>query len=100
MSDSDKQKAPRTGRWVRWLLAGSLAMNLLVVGLAIGAVMRFGGPENARRPPPSLVATLYRALPREDRQAVRSALHKAPRAQIEDRRAGTRALAAALRGTL
>lgn len=30
-------------RWMKWLLAASLAVNLLIVGVAIGAALRFQG---------------------------------------------------------
>jgi uncharacterized membrane protein len=67
---------PKRRRWLRWLLAASLALNLLVIGLAAGAVLRHGGMRDAhagKRPPPSLGAVMYRALPRDDRHALREA---------------------------
>ncbi len=99
MAETEPHRTPRMGRWSRVLLAVSLALNLLVAGLVVGAMLRFGGPEGARRPPPSLAATLYRALPRDDRRAVRESMRDAPQARIQARRAGARDLAAALRRT-
>ena len=58
--------------WPRVVLVVSLGLNLLFVGLRRGAVARPGGPEG-RRPPPSVGAALYRALPHEDRQELREA---------------------------
>ncbi|MBT3143064.1 hypothetical protein DS909_18545 [Phaeobacter gallaeciensis] len=53
--------------WLRILLGVSLSLNLLVVGLAVGAVMRLGGPDGMRPPPSSLGSALFRAMPREHR---------------------------------
>ena len=39
-----------TGRnWQKWLLIGSLALNVLIIGLLIGATLR--GPDRKMRPP-------------------------------------------------
>lgn len=54
------------------LLGLSLALNLAVLGLVAGALIRFGGPDGMHRPPRSLGAALYRELPREDRRALRA----------------------------
>ncbi len=100
--DTNRTGRARVGRGFRLLLGGSLALNLLVAGLAIGAVLRFGGGhDEARRqpPPPPLTATLYRALPREDRKAVRGSMREPPGARLEGRRASARELATALRST-
>lgn len=43
---SDAQIPPAAAqlpRWMRWLLVGSLTLNLLVVGIAVGAAVRFSG---------------------------------------------------------
>lgn len=40
----------RSPRWMRWLLFGSLALNLAVVGIVAGGVLRHGGPD--RNGPP------------------------------------------------
>lgn len=64
------RKPPRMRPWLRVLLGVSLAANLVVAGLAVGAAIRMGGPEGARQPVP-LGAMLYRELPRADRRALR-----------------------------
>jgi len=65
----------KTGSWVpvwlRVVLGASLALNLLVLGLVGGAMLRYGGPEGVRPPPRSVGAALFRALPGEDRRALR-----------------------------
>ncbi|MHA6262515.1 periplasmic heavy metal sensor [Arenibacterium sp. CAU 1754] len=64
---------PRRRLWMRLLFGGSLALNLLFVGLFVGAAMRFGGPD--RKPPqPSVGAALFREMPREDRRALFSSM--------------------------
>lgn len=99
MSMEQNTPAPRRRLSLRLLLGASLALNLLVVGLAIGAALRFGGPEGARRPPPVLGATMYRELPREDRRAVREAMRDTPQDRGPDRKATTREVAQLLRAT-
>lgn len=89
----------RNLRWLRGLLIASLAVNLLFVGLAVGAAMRFGG-HDGRRPPPSVGSALYRAMPQEDRTAMREEMRKL---RDEDRGATRKAdaerIAEALRQT-
>lgn len=67
-------KPPR--RWTRWLLFGSLALNLLVVGLIAGAALRMSG-WGIGPPVRGLGPALYRELPREDRRALRQTLRTA-----------------------
>ncbi len=67
MVENTKSKWP----WMRILLISSLALNLLFVGLVVGAALRFGGPESMRPPPRSLGSALYRALPDDIRQEMR-----------------------------
>jgi uncharacterized membrane protein len=43
--------APRLSRRIRWLLIGSLALNLLVVGAVAGVALRLAGGD--RMPPPA-----------------------------------------------
>lgn len=57
--------------WMRVLLGGSLALNLLIAGLVGGAIVRYGGVDGLRAPPRSMGAALFRELPREDRRALR-----------------------------
>ena len=66
-------KSPR--RWVRWLLIGSLALNLIVVGVVAGAAWRFAGHgRDGGKAPPPIGALLYRDLDRDTRNALRSAV--------------------------
>lgn len=91
---SDTAPAPKVRPWLRLLLAGSLALNLLVVGLVAGAAWRFAGPGHDRGPPPTGVA-LIRALPPADRQALRDRI-RAEAPPDTDRRAEAESLARAL----
>jgi len=90
-----------TGRrfWFRLVLGISLALNLLIIGLAAGAAYRFSGPDGTRRPPPSLGAMLYRELPRADRRAFRKAMQAAPTGHTPDWGAEAQELGAALRAS-
>jgi uncharacterized membrane protein len=58
-------------RWMRVLLGASLALNLLVLGLVSGALVRYGGSDGLRPPPRTVGAALFRELPPEDRRALR-----------------------------
>ncbi|WP_170400310.1 periplasmic heavy metal sensor [Ruegeria arenilitoris] len=69
MSDNAKPKR----RWVTVLLTVSLALNLLVVGVALGTVYRIKGGDRGK-PPPGFGPAIYRALPKEDRKALRGEL--------------------------
>lgn len=59
----------RRGRGLKWALALSLALNLLILGFVGGAAWRFAGPGAGDRrwaPAPVISGILYvRALPRE-----------------------------------
>jgi uncharacterized membrane protein len=67
MAEQKERKWP----WMRILLIASLGLNLLFVGLVVGAALRFGGPDSMRPPPRSLGSALYRALPEDVRQEMR-----------------------------
>lgn len=97
MNMQQDKPAPRRRLWLRILLGASLALNLLVVGLAVGAALRFGGPDGARRPPPVLGAMLYRELPREERKAVRREMRERSVDPGPGRKAATREVAALIR---
>ncbi|WP_050602747.1 periplasmic heavy metal sensor [Ruegeria sp. 6PALISEP08] len=65
-------------RWMPLVLAVSLAVNLLIVGVALGTVLRLKGEDHAKAPP-GFGPALYRALPKDERKAMRgelSGLHK------------------------
>ncbi len=72
MSDATGQPKPRIRLWLRVVLGVSLALNLLVLGLVGGAMMRFGGPDGMRPLPRTIGAALFRELPRADRRALSS----------------------------
>jgi len=69
MSDNPKPKR----RWVSVLLTASLALNLLIVGVALGTVYRVKGGDHGKTLP-GFGSALYRALPKEDRKALRGEL--------------------------
>lgn len=83
---------------LRLLLLGSLALNLLVIGLAVGAIWRFGG-DHGHRPPLPMAATLYRALPDADRDYLRQHAHGRLDARQTRRAQDMAELAAALRAS-
>ena len=62
---------PAKRRWTRWVLIGSLAMNVLVVGLVIGAAFRqpFQLPQTLHSN--GGMRALVRAMPDEARGALR-----------------------------
>ena len=65
------QPQPRLGRRLKIVLAVSLALNLLFVGLIAGAAFRFGGKGGPQGPSMQSYAAPYmRALPREQRKAM------------------------------
>ncbi len=81
MNDAPKvAETPKTGRGVRILLAVSLSLNLLIVGVFVGAMLRMNGVFAHNRPP--MQATMRelgygpygRALSREDQRAILEAM--------------------------
>ncbi len=74
MMEQNEAKARPVRPWVRILLIGSLALNLLFIGLMGGMALRFGGMD--KRPPPSVGAALYRALPDTERRSLRQELRR------------------------
>jgi uncharacterized membrane protein len=66
------------GRLVKWVLALSLALNLVIIGLVAGAAMRFSGAhdEGRFRGPAehSYGAPFVRALPREAKRELQRSL--------------------------
>lgn len=69
---AEERKASGAGRGLKWALALSLALNLLIVGFAAGAAWRFAGKEGDHRrwgPERGMSgAPFVRALPREARR--------------------------------
>ncbi|WP_425043649.1 periplasmic heavy metal sensor [Primorskyibacter sp. S87] len=70
MQDVSGAKPPRMRLWLRILLGVSLALNLAVIGLAVGAMLRLGGPHGFRPPPRSASTFLFRELPDDHRAAL------------------------------
>ncbi|SDW20735.1 Uncharacterized membrane protein [Ruegeria halocynthiae] len=60
-------------KWMPIFLGVSLALNLLIVGVVLGAVLRFKGNSPAAAPP-GFGPALYYALPKSDRKALRGEL--------------------------
>ena len=89
MTQTPAQQKPRL--WVRLVLVGSLAMNLLIIGAAAGLYLNSASRDGVRPPPGT---ALFRAMPRADRKALRKELRGVNR----NNREGIRALAAALSG--
>ncbi|MDA7963046.1 periplasmic heavy metal sensor [Ruegeria sp.] len=92
MSDTPKPKR----RWMPVLLVISLAVNLLIVGVVAGTVLRFRGDDRGRVPP-GFGPTLYHALPKEDRKALRGQLSDMRSRGSHRRSEDFSALSAALR---
>ena len=91
---SPRARAPM---WMRILLAVSLALNLLIVGVVVGAVVRFGGG-----PPPragvDFALPYVRALEPGDRRAIFREVRRGGAAFDRDaKRARYAAVVAALR---
>ncbi len=83
-------------RWMPIVLAISLGLNLLIVGLALGTVMRLQRGDHAKAPP-GFGPALYRALSKEDRRAMRSELYALHRDGSNDRLRDFRGISRALR---
>ena len=88
-------KKPTSGRWIKIALAVSLALNLAVVGLISGAVLR-SGDGGRNEGPPALrslgLGPFAQALSREDRDEVRDRIEGTGIALRDERRAIGRAL--------
>lgn len=77
----------REARWRRWLLVVSLGLNLIVIGLVAGAVLRGGPPGHAAPRFDLTVGPLTRALDEGDRREMRAALERNRPFQAADRAA-------------
>lgn len=77
MATTETAKPRGTRQWVRVLLFASLALNLMVVGLAAGLIWR--GPPDHRAPSQSRDQSMpyTRALERDDQRALRRQLRDA-----------------------
>ena len=91
---------PRLPRSLRWLLILSLGLNLLVLGLLIGALAGPGRDGRHPRPAELSLGPVARALEPEDRREVLQALHGHPDLRPlrrEDRTAAFAEVGAAVR---
>lgn len=90
---------PRTRGWIRALLVMSLAINLGVAGLAVGAFVKAGGPPPRMEERDLGLGPMGDALNRDDRRALRKAfLARFP--ELKAGRAALQADFAALIGAL
>ncbi|WP_120635882.1 periplasmic heavy metal sensor [Ruegeria sp. EL01] len=88
---------PKTKRrWMSGLLIVSLALNLLIVGVAVGTVLRVKGSDHAKVPP-GFGPALYRAFPKEHRKAMRGELSGLHGEGSKARTQGFEAISRALR---
>ena len=94
----DMNERPKPRLWLRGVLIVSLGLNLLVLGLVGGAMLRFG-PEGMRLPPRSVGAALYRELPRKDRRALWAGSKQTHRDRHARQKAEALALGVAIRAT-
>jgi uncharacterized membrane protein len=97
LTPSDGAGAHGCHLWARLLLLVSLAANLLVIGIILGALIGRDGGDRRHGPPRDLASTVYlRALPDDQRAAFEDALAES-RAERATRRAK---IAAELAATL
>lgn len=80
-------ETPHSNRWMRLALIGSLALNLLIIGIFIGASFRDPGPDRRTRGPgapgpggavPGDLRSLAFAMPDAPRAALRAELESRP----------------------
>ncbi|NVK15118.1 MAG: periplasmic heavy metal sensor [Rhodobacteraceae bacterium] len=88
---------PRMKLWLKLLLAGSLALNLAVIGIAAGAAWRFSGKDRHWQRPPSVGAMIFRELDRDTRKALRQRAGGDHGSYFKRRHAEGEAVVAALR---
>jgi len=81
---TERTRPPRDGRLMRIVLVTSLALNLLVVGLAAGWALRHAGNDRPSRLDMA-GGPLTRALSREDRQEIGQQMRQAWRATGDGR---------------
>ncbi len=83
---ADQIEQQNSGRWVRWALIVSLAVNLLVIGMVGGAVLSGGGPgDGDRAARENRGSPFVRALEPGDRRAVMRGMIKERRQLRESR---------------
>lgn len=94
-----QDRAPRGGMrpWMKLLLAASLAANLAVAGLAIGAALRWHDREHPGHRPPTVGSMIFRNLDRETRLELRRRAAGEYGSHADRRRTEGEAVIAALR---
>ncbi|WP_424979436.1 periplasmic heavy metal sensor [Leisingera sp. S232] len=92
---------PAMKKWLKLLLAGSLALNLAMIGIAAGAALRYGDKDRDwhRRPPPSVGAMIFRQLDAETRESLRQQAGGGHGSFMQRRHAEGAAVIAALRSS-
>ena len=70
MAETMKDTKPKMSRKLKFLLIGSLSVNLLVAGLFVGAILRHSGPSDVR----GHSDLLLRVLDKDDRRAIGAAV--------------------------
>lgn len=84
--NAETQKKPTMRRSTRILLVGSLAVNLLVAGLVVGAVVaHWQGDDGPRRSDIGFASPYTKALSHADRRAIGKAIRKHHRKAGENR---------------
>ncbi|WP_424941751.1 periplasmic heavy metal sensor [Aliiroseovarius crassostreae] len=96
MTDIQTPQPPKSRKWVKLVFALSLTLNLLVVGMVVGAKVAGGHDHgfNPRGPDGGMIrdlgfGPLASALPRKDRRAIGKAF-RAERGSFTDHRAAIR----------
>lgn len=100
MTDTDKPVTGPMRRPLRYLLIGSLALNLLVFGVLVGALVSGRGGGGPFRGIDLALGPVVAALDEADRRAIRADLHERdaiPRPSRHDRETAFANLVAALR---
>lgn len=76
MTQTPQTPAKKPRKWTRWLLIASLALNLLIVGAAVGFAVRGPGAKPGSAPNMPGAISLLRAMPDSHRGQVRDAFRE------------------------
>ena len=98
---SDRRTWAGTPRWAKWLLSISLALNFVVIGLAIGAAAKFHKHGHSHGGI-ATIGQIMRALPDESKDVARDMLQAARpdfKALRAERKAAKLAVAEAIEAT-